>query len=183
MAGRSGLTPVLTSAVAMFPANLARIVDYEQLREPAACTIDATLNRPHRRLTDRCRLVVGEARRADEKQGLALNERQIRERVGELLELQATMLLGRRFQAVEVAAVGVFDLAASRAKFRPKKVTEDGAEPRLHVRSPLERIYAGYGAHERPLHEVIRRSTLPLSDIANARKLGTAASMTSRSAG
>ena len=46
-------------------------VDGEQLREPRAGTIDPALDRPYRALADRSRLVVGEARRADEKQGLA----------------------------------------------------------------------------------------------------------------
>jgi hypothetical protein len=47
----------------------------------------------------------------------------------------------------------------------------------------MERIDVGYGAQERFLHKIIPRSTLPLSEIANARKLGTAASMASRTDG
>jgi len=43
-------------------------VDGEELREPRARTIDPALDGPYRALADRSRLIVGEARRADEKQ-------------------------------------------------------------------------------------------------------------------
>src|SRR5579862_4903499 len=66
------------------------------------------------------------------------------------------MLLGSRCQAVGVAAVRVFNLAALLAKFRPKKVVEKGEQPRHHVRSPLKLVDIGYGAHERTLHKVVR---------------------------
>ena len=74
----------------------------------------------------------------------------------EFLELQAAVLLGSRCQAVEVAAVRVFDFAASFAIFRLKLVAQDGEEPRQHVRPRLERIDAGCSAQERLLHEAIR---------------------------
>src|ERR1700730_11109923 len=67
-----------------------------------------------------------EARRADQKQGLALDRRQLCKRVAEILEFRPAVLLGRRFQAVEVAAVGVLDFAASLPIFRPEQVAEDG---------------------------------------------------------
>jgi hypothetical protein len=38
------------------------------------------------------------------------------------------VLLGRRFQAIDVTAVGVFDFAASLAVFRAEQVAEDGEE-------------------------------------------------------
>jgi hypothetical protein len=49
-------------------------IGHEQLREQRACATHATLYRPYRNPKDRRRLVVGEARRADKQQGLALNE-------------------------------------------------------------------------------------------------------------
>lgn len=101
-------------------------VDGEQLREPRAGTIDPALDRPYRALADRSRLLVGETRRADEKQGLALVGRQLCKRHAEFLEFQPTLLLGRRFQAIDVAAGGVFDFAASLAVFRAEHVAEDG---------------------------------------------------------
>src|SRR2546425_5027892 len=61
-------------------------VDGEELREPRARTIDPALDGPYRALADRSRLIVGEARRADEKQGLALAGRQHCKRHAEVLE-------------------------------------------------------------------------------------------------
>jgi hypothetical protein len=87
-------------------------VDGEELREPRARAIDPALDRPYRALADRSRLLVGEARRADEKQGLALVGRQLCKRHAEFLEFHPTLLLGRRFQAIDVAADDVFDFAA-----------------------------------------------------------------------
>src|SRR6266436_8106644 len=101
-------------------------VDGEQLREPRAGTIDPALDRPYRALADRSRLLVGEARRTDEKQSLALAGRQLRERHAEFLEFHPALLLGRRFQAIDVAAGGVFDFAASVAVFRAEQVAQDG---------------------------------------------------------
>src|SRR6266567_2468839 len=97
-------------------------VDGEQLREPRAGTIDPALDRPHRALADRSRLLVRETRRADEKQGLALVGRQLCKRHAEFLEFHPTLLLGRRLQAIDVAAGGVFDFAASLAVFRAEQV-------------------------------------------------------------
>src|SRR5882724_2444778 len=71
-------------------------VDGEQLREPRAGTIDPALDRPHRALADRSRLLVGEARRTDEKQSLALAGRQLRERHTKFLEFNPARLLRRR---------------------------------------------------------------------------------------
>jgi|ERR1700683_745658 len=47
-------------------------IDAQQFREKHACTISAAFYRPYRNLTDCRRFVVGEARRADEQQGLTL---------------------------------------------------------------------------------------------------------------
>jgi hypothetical protein len=103
-------------------------VDGEQLREPRAGTIDPALDRPYRALADRSRLLVGVARRADEKQGLALAGRQLCKRNAEFLEFDPAVPLGRRFQAVDVTAVGVFDFAAAPAVFRAERVAEDGGQ-------------------------------------------------------
>jgi hypothetical protein len=81
--------------------------------EPRACTTDPALDCPYRDLADRSRLLVGEARRANEKQDLALAGGQLRKRRANFLEFHPAVLLGRRFQAIEVATVGVFDFAAS----------------------------------------------------------------------
>jgi hypothetical protein len=61
----------------MILAEPVGAVDGEQLREPRARTIDPALDRPYWGLADRSRLLVGETRRADEKQGLALIGRQL----------------------------------------------------------------------------------------------------------
>jgi hypothetical protein len=76
-------TPAIESAAAARGQNGPRrvilaepvgAVDREQLREPRARTIDPAPDRPYWGLADRSRLLVGETRRADEKQGLALIE-------------------------------------------------------------------------------------------------------------
>ena len=46
------------------------------------------------------------------------------------LEFHVAMLLGRRFQAADVMAVGVFDFAEALAVLRAELVAEDGEEPR-----------------------------------------------------
>ena len=121
-----------------FWAKLVRTVAFEQRREQCTRTIDAALYRPNRYPTYLGSLVVGEARRADQQQGLALFERQLCQRGEELPELQAAVLLGSRLQAVEVAAIRVFDFAASLAIFRPELVAQDGEEPCGQVRSRRE---------------------------------------------
>jgi hypothetical protein len=57
--------------------------------------MDSALDRPYRRLADRSRLLVGKARGADQKQGLALDGRQRCKGVAEILEFQPAVLLGR----------------------------------------------------------------------------------------
>jgi hypothetical protein len=69
-------------------------VDDEQFRKQLACARDPALYRPDRHLTDRCRFVIGEARRGDQKQRLALNVRQLCKSLDELLEFQTAELLG-----------------------------------------------------------------------------------------
>ena len=101
-------------------------VDGEQPREPRACAIDPALDRANCALTDRSRLLVGEARRADEKKSLARARRQHSKRHAEFLEFHPAVLLGRRFQAIDVTAVDVFDFAAALAVFRTEQVAEDG---------------------------------------------------------
>src|SRR5271166_6727904 len=68
------------------------VVDGQQLREPRAGTMDSALDRPYRGLADRSRLVVGKARRADQKQGLALDGRQLCKRVAEIFEFHPAVL-------------------------------------------------------------------------------------------
>jgi len=118
--------------------------------------MDPALDRPYRAFADRSRLLVREARRADEKQGFTLAGWQLRERHTKFLEFQPAVLLGRGFQAIDVTAVGIFDFAASFAVFREEQVAEDGDQLGGHVRSRLERIDVGYGAQERFLHEIVR---------------------------
>ena len=55
---------------------------------------------------------VRETRRADQKQGLPLGWTAALQRRAEFLEFHPALLLGRRFQAIDVAADGVFDFAA-----------------------------------------------------------------------
>jgi len=81
---------------------------------------------------------------------------QLRERPAEFLEFQPAVLLGSRFQAIDVTAVGVFDFAAALAVFLAEQVAEDGEEPRGHVRSRLERIDIGHGTQQGFLHKIVR---------------------------
>src|SRR4029077_14422929 len=73
-------------------------LDRQQLREPSARTIDATLDRPDRAAADLRRLLVREARCPHQNQGLALIRRKLRKRAGAFLELQPAGLLGLRLQ-------------------------------------------------------------------------------------
>jgi len=109
-------------------------VEGEQHHEPRACTTDPALDRPYRDRADRSRLLVGEAGRANEKQGLALAGGQLRKRHAKFLEFQPAVLLGRAFQAIEVATVGVFDFAASLPIVRPDQVAKDREQPGVQVR-------------------------------------------------
>jgi hypothetical protein len=137
-----------------------------------------TLDRPYRGLTDRSRLLVGKARRADQKEGLALGGRQLCKRVTEIFEFHPAVLLGRRFQAVEVAAVGVLDFAALLSIFRPEQVSQ------AHMFVPgWNELMLPMARRRVSCTRSSARSTLPQSEIANARKLGTAASMASRTGG
>jgi hypothetical protein len=128
------------------PVNAA---EGEQHHEPRACTTDPALDCPYRDLADRSRLLVGEARRANEKQDLALAGGQLRKRRANFLEFQPAVLLGRRFQAIEVATVGVFDFAASLPIVRPDQVAKDREQPGVQVRPQPKRVDVGQGAQER----------------------------------
>ena len=112
--------PVSTKAVARSRANFAGLSMTSRLREQLACARDPALYRPDRHLTDRRRFVIGKARRSDQKQRLALNMRQLRQRLDELLEFQAAELLGGQFQAGQVAAIRILDFAAPLAILRSK---------------------------------------------------------------
>ena len=82
----------------------------EKLNEPRAGTMDPALDRSYRALADGGGLLVGEARRADENERFALARQELRERPADFLEFQSAVLLGRRFQATDVTAVGVLRL-------------------------------------------------------------------------
>lgn len=58
---------------------------------------------------------VPETRRADQKQGLPLGWTAALQRRAEFLEFHPALLLGRRFQAIDVTIGAVFDFAASPA--------------------------------------------------------------------
>jgi hypothetical protein len=58
---------------------------------------------------------VRETRRADQKQGLPLGWTAALQRRAEFLEFHPALLLGRRFQAIDVTIGAVFDFAASRS--------------------------------------------------------------------
>jgi hypothetical protein len=113
-------------------------------------------------LADRGCLLVGEARRADEKKSLTLVARQLCKPHAKFLEFDPLSLLGRRYSDRN----WLRKMVNSQADLLPW----------------LERIDVDYGTERFP-HEVIRRSNLQLSEIANARRCGTAASMASRTAG
>ena len=81
---------------------------------------------------------------------------QLRERLAEFLELHPAVLLGRRFQAIDVTAVGVFDFVAALAVFRAEQVAEDGEEPRGQVSSRFERIDNCHGTQQSFLHKIVR---------------------------
>ena len=65
-----------TACFAVFGGRSNSAVDYEQLREPLARSINSTLYRAYGRAANRGRVFVREARRGDQKHGLALNEGQ-----------------------------------------------------------------------------------------------------------
>ena len=81
---------------------------------------------------------------------------QLLKRHAKFPEFQPAVLLGRRFQASEVATVGVFDFAASLSIVRPDQVAKDREQPGVQVRPRPERFDVGEGAQERFLHEVVR---------------------------
>jgi hypothetical protein len=137
----------------------------------------------YRALADRSRLLVGETRRADEKQGLALVGWQLRERHAEFLEFHAAVLVGMRLQTLRVAAVGVFDLTTPLAVFRAEQVAEDGESQADMCDPGWNELMLAMARKSVSCTRSSARSTLPLSEIANARKPGTAASMASRTAG
>ena len=74
-------------ACRMVRAELIDTLDVEHLGEPAACAIDAALDRADRALADISGLFVREARGADEDQSFALLRRQLRQRDTEFLKL------------------------------------------------------------------------------------------------
>ena len=61
-----------------------------------------------------------------------------------------------RFQALRVAAVGVFDFAAALAVLRAKMIAQDGEQPGRHICARLKRVDVGKRAQQRFLHEVVR---------------------------
>jgi hypothetical protein len=154
--------------------NPSALVEGEQPGAPRVGTVD------HRALADRSCLLVGEAGRADEKQGLALAGRSFAS-AAEFLEFHPAVLPGRRFQAVDLTAAGVLDFAAALAVFRAEQVAEDGGQAATCDPGWNEWMLA-MARRSISCTRSSARSTLLLSEIANARKLATAASMASRKA-
>jgi hypothetical protein len=72
---------------------------------------------------------------------------------------------------IDVTAVGVFAFAASLAVFRAEQVAEDGGQPGWNE------LMLGMARRSVSCTRSSARSMLLLNEIANARKLGTAASM------
>jgi hypothetical protein len=134
-------------------AELCRAADDKQPRQLLACAKDAALYRPNRHATDCRRLVIGEARRCDQKQRLTVKVWQFRKRLYELLEFQAAELLSGRFQAGQVAAIRIFYFAAALVIFRPESVTQDGEKPRRHVRPRCELLMISHVNEAKSLQE------------------------------
>src|SRR4051794_1001304 len=66
------------------------------------------------------------------------------------------MLLGVRFEALCIAAVGVFHLAPTLAIFRPEEIAQNREQPSRHVCTRLERRNVCHGPQQRFLDEVVR---------------------------
>ncbi len=88
-----------------------------------------------------------------------------------------------RLQTLRVAAVGVFDLTTPLAASRAEQVAEDGESQADMCDPGWNELMLAMARRSVSCTRSSARSTLPLSEIANARKLGTAASMASRTAG
>src|SRR5438094_5552632 len=100
--------------VARAQNSLARLVrpkvsvfERQQLGETGARTIDATLDRADRALTDRGRFLIGKARRAHEQQRLALIVRQLGKRRPEFAEIDTAELLRLQVRRIRIAVVGL----------------------------------------------------------------------------
>ena len=128
-------------------------------------------------------LLVGEARCADQDQRLALVRRQLGERRAEFLELDVAGLLRMGLQRLGIAAVGILDLAPALAVFRAEQVAQDREQPGGMLVPGWNELMLASARSSVSCTRSSARSTLPLSEMANARRLGTAARIASRTDG
>ncbi len=103
--------------------------------------------------------------------------RQLFERPAEILQIERAVLFRVMCKRFRQVAVAVLHLAPTLAHLTVKLVAQDREKPGLHVGTDLEMILLGPGLHDRVLHEISARSCRPISDIAKARRLGSAASI------
>src|SRR5712691_4761182 len=141
--------------------EIIHALDGQQLAEPAACAVDAALDRAHGATADLGGLLVGKSGRAHENEGLALIGRQFGEGGAELHEFHPSGLLGLRLQSFGVTAVGVFDFAPALAIFGAKQVAQYREQPCGHVGPALERVDIGEGAQQGFLHEIVGTVDIP----------------------
>ena len=85
-----------------------------------------------------------------------------------------------RLQRLGIVAIGVLDLAPPLAIVGAEQIAQDREQPRRQVRAGLERSILAIARNSVSCTRSSARSALPLSDIAKARKFGTAAKMSSR---
>src|ERR1700704_4272723 len=88
-------------------AEILRAIDIQQGAEFGARAVDAALDGADRAAADGCRVLIGEARRADQDQRLALVLRQLVERCAKLLEFEMRVLRRLGLERLGIAALGL----------------------------------------------------------------------------
>ena len=109
----------------MLDFGLVFELDREKLGKFLSCAIDPALDRADGTLADPGGLLVGEAGRANQNEGLALVRGEMKQRFTKLSELDMPGLCLRRSQALRIAAIGVLNLTTSLAIFGAKMIAKD----------------------------------------------------------
>jgi hypothetical protein len=164
-------------------AEILDLLDSEEFGEADAGAVDAALHGADRAAHDRGCLLIGEALCADQQQRLALVRREPRKRRAEIVHVGAPVLLGQAGQPAGIGTIDILDLALSLAKVREIEVAQ---MVKSHALRFVPRSKRSMAPQARMIVSCTRSSalsTFPHSEIANARRLGSAASIWSRIAG
>jgi len=119
--------------------------------------------------------------RRHQDQSFALVLRQLVEGRAEFLELQMRVLRRLGLEGLGIAAVGILHLPPPLAVIRAEQVAQDREQPCRQVRAGLDESILASARSRVSWTRSSARSPLPESEIANARRLGTEARMSSRS--